>query len=132
MVSARRQLQIIRFAMLISIVFYFIIVSRIPSSTRSNPMIFRILVLIAFANFGALIFSRKFLVANPSEALRSQPEDSLALAKWKFGQVLTWALSESIALYGLVLHFLGFSTVQVVPFLLAGAFLIVIFPPSLA
>ena len=131
MESTRRQLQIVRFAMLISILLYFVIASRIPSSALPNPMIFRVIALFALANLGMLVFLRKSLVANPLQALRSHPEDSAALAKWKSGQVITWAVSEAIALYGLVLHFMGFPTVQVVPFFLAGALLIVIFPPSL-
>jgi len=112
MESARRGLQIVRFAMLISIVLYFVIVRMVPSYASPNPMIFRVIALFAFANLGALLFLRKLLVAIPSEALRSRPEDSAALAKWKLGQLITWALGESIALYGLVLHVLGFSTRQ--------------------
>jgi hypothetical protein len=131
MESARRGLQIVRFAMLISIVLYFVIVRMIPSYANPNPTVVRAMALVAFANLGVLILLRKQLVRNPSQALRSHPEDSAALARWKSGQLITWALCESIALYGLVLHFLGFSAGQVVPFFVAGALLIVVFPPNL-
>jgi len=117
--------------MLVSIVLYFASLRMFPSSQSPNPLIFRLITLCAFATLGMLVLLRKVLVANPSEALRSRPDDSAALAKWKSRQLITWALGESIAIYGLLLHFLGFSTVQVVPFFLAGALLIVIFPPSL-
>src|SRR6476660_5388435 len=131
MESARRQLQIVCFGMLVSIVLYFASLRMFPSSQSPNPLIFRLITLCAFATLGMLVLLRKVLVANPSEALRSRPDDSAALAKWKSRQLITWALGESIAIYGLLLHLLGFSTVQVVPFFLAGALLIVIFPPSL-
>jgi len=131
MESARRGLQIVRFAMLISIVLYFVIVRMVPSHANPNPMVFRVLALIGFLNLGALILLRKQLVRKPVEALRSHPEDSAALARWKSGQLITWAFSESIAVYGLVLHFLGFSAGQVVPFFVTGALLIVVFPPNL-
>ena len=129
MESARRGLQIVRFAMLISIVLYFVIVRIVPSHANPNPMVFRVLALIGFLNLGALILLRKQLVRKPVEALRSHPQDSAALARWKSGQLITWAFSESIAVYGLVLHFL--SAGQVVPFFVAGALLIVVFPPNL-
>jgi hypothetical protein len=68
MESARRGLQIIRFAMRISIVLYFVIVRMIPSYANPNPMVFRAMALVAFANLGVLIWLRKQLVRNQSEA----------------------------------------------------------------
>jgi len=131
MESARRGLQIVRFAMLLSIVLYFIIATRIPAHIAPNPLIFRVLALLAVANLGLVLFFRTIFVRSPAEVLRSSPQDSSALAKWKSGQVLTWAFAEAIALYGLVLHFLGCPIGQVAPFFLAGALLIVIFAPNL-
>jgi hypothetical protein len=131
MESARRGLQIVRLAMLISIALYFVMVKIIPSQASADPLIFRVIALFAFASLGALVWLRKLLVRDPIEVLRSRPQDSAALGKWKSGQLITWALGESIALYGLILHFLGFSMGQVIPFLVAGALLILIFPPSL-
>ncbi|HXU17158.1 MAG TPA: hypothetical protein VN708_18635 [Terriglobales bacterium] len=131
MESARRGLQIVRLAMLISIALYFGMVRMIPSHASPNPLIFRVLAIFAFANLGALVWLRKLLVATPCEVLRSRPEDAAALGKWKSGQLITWALGESIALYGLILHFLGFSMGPVIPFFLTGALLILLFPPRL-
>jgi hypothetical protein len=131
MESARRGLQIVRFAMLISIALYFGIIRMIPSHASPNPVIFRAIALFAFLSLGAIVGLRKLLVTSPFEVLRSRPEDSAALGKWKSGQLITWALGESIALYGVTLHFLGFSMGQVIPFFVAGALLILIFPPNL-
>jgi len=95
MESARRGLQIVRFAMLLSIVLYFIIATRIPAHVAPNPLIFRVLALLAVANLGLVLFFRTIFVRSPAEVLRSSPQDSSALAKWKSGQVLTWAFAES-------------------------------------
>ena len=51
----------------------------------------------------------------------------MALARWRVGYVVIYALSLSIALYGLVLPFMGFPMSAVAPFLLAGFALILFF-----
>ncbi len=131
MEAARRGLQVVRFAMLISIVLYLVIVVQLPAHTAPNPLLFRVLALLGVANVGLILFLRRIFVASPAEVLRSSPQDSTALAKWKSGHILTWAFAEAIALYGLVLHFLGFSMREVSPFFMAGALLIVVFGPKL-
>ena len=131
MESARRGLQVVRFAMLISIVLYLVMVVQLPAHTAPNPLLFRVLALLAVANVGVLFFLRRVFVDGPTEALRTSPQDPAALAKWKSGHILTWAFAEAIALYGLVLHFLGFSMREISPFFLAGALLIVVFGPKL-
>ena len=127
----RRSLQVVRFAMLISIVLYVVITRMIPASTHSapNPIILETVALLAFADLGILLFLRRILVSGPAEVLRTEPGESAALARWKAGQVITWALAESIALFGVVLHFLGFPITQVAPFFVVGAVVILIFPP---
>jgi hypothetical protein len=42
---------------------------------------------------------------------------------------VTYCLSEAIALYGMVLHFLGFGLSQIVPFFIAGLGLIIFYWP---
>jgi hypothetical protein len=73
---------------------------------------------------------RRFLVFPAEAVLENQPQDPKALAWWKMGHLITHAVGSSIALYGLVLHFLGFALAQVAPFLLAGLLLIVSLGPK--
>lgn len=130
MESARRGLQVIRLAMLISITLYVVIAVLIPSHGNPNPLIFRIVSLVAVTNVGVLFVARRLFVASAADTLKSSPDNSAALAKWKTGHLITWAFAESIAIFGLVLHFLGFPMSLARVFFVAGFLLIAIFPPS--
>jgi len=67
----------------------------------------------------------------PAEVvLQSQSQDAKALVRWKAGYIVTYVLSMSIALYGLVLHFFGFPLGQVVPLLLASFALFIFLGPK--
>ena len=129
--KAAQQLQIIRFAMLASIILYFVLAETVPAHAVPNPLVLRLIVVLAFADIAVLLVLRKILVERSAVALSAQPDDPVALVRWKTGQLITYALAEAIALYGIVLHFLGFNTLQVSPFFLAGFFLILIFAPRL-
>jgi hypothetical protein len=74
---------------------------------------------------------RRFFAARLLAALSANLEDTAALVQWRASYVISYAVSESIAIYGLLLHFLGFSMKQVAPFLIAGFLLILFLAPSL-
>ena len=79
-----------------------------------------------------LIFVMRRIQVFPAEAiLQSQPEDAKALGRLRQGYLVTYALSLSIAMYGVVLHFVGFSISQIAPFFIAGFALIVFFGPRI-
>lgn len=65
------------------------------------------------------------------EVLATNAMDAVAVRRWQTGQLITYAFAEAIALYGLVLHFLGFTHIEVVPFLVVGFLLILFFQPRL-
>ena len=66
----------------------------------------------------------------PAESsLAGNPESATTLYRWRTGYMATYALSEAIVLYGVVLRFLGLSFSQVVPFFLAGFILMLFFGP---
>src|SRR5437667_5675387 len=75
---------------------------------------------------------RRLFVLRSEAALAAQPSDSKVLARWRVGYLLTYVLSEGIALSGVVLHFLGFALAQVTPFFLTGFVLLVFFRPRRA
>src|SRR5438270_7105661 len=122
MEAARRALQVIRFAMLFSMIALFYVASAIPSQATPNPIIFRALALLAVADLVILFLMRKSFVSAPAEILPSSPEDAAAINRWRSGTLISYALAEAIALYGLVLHFLGSSFTQLGPFFGAGVF----------
>ena len=67
----------------------------------------------------------------PAESLLAgHPEDTKALRKWRQGYIVIYILAEAVALYGVVLHFIGFAAVRVGPFFVAGFTLILFFRPA--
>jgi len=77
-----------------------------------------------------LFFGRHDTLILQSEAtLRTGATDVGTLNRWRSGYIVTYALSESLALFGLILRFMGFNLVQVAPFYLAGFILMLFFGP---
>jgi hypothetical protein len=129
--GARRALQIIRATMLFSILIYGVMIKLLPSNARPNLTIYYVIIVVAvWILVGLFRFRRKLI--KPSESiLVNNPGDPLALKQWRTGYLLTYAFSEAIAVYGILLHFLGFGTAQVLPFLIVGAVLILFYSPRL-
>jgi hypothetical protein len=122
-------LQVVRLAMLVSVVVYVLTMRLLPSGTPAQPPIFYVMALLAIMCVAALLTLRRIFVQRAETRLATQPEDRRALAQWRTGYLVTYCLSEAIALYGLVLHSLGFAFSQVVPFCLAGFVLILFYRP---
>ena len=129
MEAARRIMQIIQGAFLVSIVLYAVMTKLLPASVAPNVLIFKVLALLAMGNLVMIFLLRRKLVKPSEQTLSTQPEDAGALARWRTGYLITYAFSEAIALYGLVLHFMGFTLVQVAPFFVAGFALILFYAP---
>jgi hypothetical protein len=130
MEPARRFLQIIRIFMLVSIVCYGFIGERLRQSTTTpNRNLYFALTLVAITTVGMIFAVRRVFILRSEELLASQPEDAATLNRWRTGYVATYALSESVALFGLVLRILGFKLFDVAPFYLAGFSLMLVFGP---
>jgi hypothetical protein len=78
---------------------------------------------------GVIFVVRRTLVLRPAEDLAARPDDSISLCHWKSGYIATYALCEALALFGLVLRFLGFTFQQSLPFYVAGFVLLLFFAP---
>jgi hypothetical protein len=127
---ARKRLQIIRVFMLVSIVCYGFIGERAGQRGVSpNRNLYFALTLVAITTVGMIFAVRRLFVLRSEAALASQPEDAAALKRWRTGFVAIYALSESVALFGLVLRILGFTLSEVAPFYLAGFALMLVFGP---
>lgn len=129
MESARRTLQIVQAAFLGSIAMYALLVKTIPSTVPANLQLFRIITVVAVLDVLVVFVVRRTLVARAQGTLAAQPEDAGALQRWRTGYIVTWAASEAVALFGVVLHFIGFTLTQVAPFLIAGFVLILFSAP---
>lgn len=123
-------LRAIQIAMLVSIVLYVLIGQRVGSAPKLNdPTIFYALSMATVTMVGVILVVRRTLVAHSTGILRERPNDGATLGRWRAGYVMTYALSESIALFGLVLRMIGFSLSQVAPFYIAGFILLLFFGP---
>lgn len=130
MQAARKFIQIIRFALAGAVVMYLLVILRIPSTAKPNFVLLRAFGFLAIVDVILVFVMRRILVFPAEAVLQNQPEDAKALARWKIGYLITYALSLSIALYGLVLHFFGISLAQVVPLLLASFALFIFLGPK--
>jgi hypothetical protein len=72
---------------------------------------------------------RKSLVGGAEERLQRYPEDAEAALRWQTGQFVSFAMAESVALFGLVLRVLGATLEQAAGFYAAGIGLLLIFWP---
>lgn len=116
-------------ALLATILIYFYLSFIAKVQSAPNPVLFRAITVVAFSEVVVLLFLRRMVLAGAMAVLGRQPEDRLALAKWRSGNIVSWALSLSIALYGIVLRYMGFTFHQVIPFFAAGFCLILLLPP---
>jgi len=130
MESTVKAIRIIQIAMLVSIALYVFIGQSLASAARaSNPVIFYVLSLAAITIVGVILVVRRTLVLQSEATLKTRPTDVATLNRWKSGYIVTDVLSESLAVFGLVLCFVGFTLSQVAPFYLAGFILMLFFRP---
>ena len=129
--AALRTLRAVRIALLVSIVLYAFVGEQIarPATRPPNPLLFYVLTFVAVTTVGMVFFMRRLFVFPAQADLATQPGNGAALNRWRSGYVLTYALSEAVALFGFILRMLGFSLSQILPFYIAAFALILLFAP---
>ena len=130
MESSLKLLRTVQVAMLISIGLYAFIAQGYGPAPREVSLAF-IYTMAALAIFviGPILVVRGIIVKPAERALQENPENAVALNRWRAGYIVTFALSEAVALYGVVLRFAGVRFLQVVPFFVAGFILMLFFGP---
>ena len=127
--ASRKFIQTVRFILAVAVVMYLLVILRLHSSAKANPIILRAIGLVAITE-AILIFVLRRIQTLPLEALlENQSQDAKVLFRWRQSYLVNYCLSLSIALYGLVLHFLGFTLPQIAPFFIAGFALIAFLGP---
>jgi F0F1-type ATP synthase membrane subunit c/vacuolar-type H+-ATPase subunit K len=96
-----------------------------------DPAISYLFTTLAVAIVGMILVVRRTLVLRAAASLASNPEDSLSLGQWQTGYVATYVLCEALALFGLVLRFMGSTFQQSVLFYAGGFVLMFFFGPRL-
>ena len=128
--SAIKVVRAIQIAMLVSVALFVVageVVGTVPK--LSNPAIFYALSLATVTIVGVILVVRRTLVLQSTSMLATRPNDAATLNRWRAGYVMTYALSESIAIFGLVLRLIGFTLSQVWSFYIAAFILLLFFGP---
>jgi|GraSoiStandDraft_30_1057271.scaffolds.fasta_scaffold25216_2 F0F1-type ATP synthase membrane subunit c/vacuolar-type H+-ATPase subunit K len=131
MESSVRLLRILHAAMLFSIVMY-AVVGELAGPRQPHPMnpgFVLGLAMVSACTVLVVFLVRRTMVLRAAGVLAQQPSDAAALTRWRTGHIVTYALCESIAVYGLVLRMLGQTLGQIAPFYLAPFLLILYFVP---
>ena len=131
MMGALRTVRLILFAMLFSIVIYAVVGEVVgPRLTTGANTLYAI----SFASIslvGAILVVRKTLVLQSEVELRSKPGDAVLVARWRTGYLVTYALCEALALFGLLLRLMGFTLSSVWPYYAGSAVLMLLFWPRM-
>lgn len=130
MESAIKVIRAVQIAMLVSVILYVAVGEGIGSVPRlNNPVLFYVLSLVTITIVGVILVVRRTLVLQSAVTLATRPNDTATLSRWRAGHIMTYALSEAIAIFGLVLRLIGFSLSQVWSFYIAGFILLLFFGP---
>ena len=129
--AAVRIVQMIRIAMMVSVVLYVIVGEELahPPQTAPDFTFYFAIMLVAVFLVAMIAGARRWLVVPAEAALARQGEERAALGRWQTGYIVTYALSEAVALFGLVLRVIGFSLSQVATFYVVGLILMMFFGP---
>jgi len=129
--AACRIVQVIRIAMMVSVVLYVIVGEELahPPETAPEFSFYFTITLVAILLVAMIIVVRRWYVVPAEAALAAQGEERAALGRWRMGYILTYALSEAVAVFGLVLRMIGFSLSQVATFYAVGLILMMFFGP---
>src|SRR5690242_2486967 len=65
--------------------------------------------IVSLSALGVAMFYRSRMVQPASEQLRNNPEDGIAIGRWRAGVILSLAFCESVVLLGLLLKLIGIS-----------------------
>lgn len=130
MPRALKTLRAVQWLMLASILVYTLLGQVVAPSARAvNPTVNYVLSTLGVAIVGIIFVVRRTLVLRAAETLAAHPDDSLSLNHWKTGYIATYALCEALAIFGLVLRFIGSNFQQCVPFYIGGFVLLFFFRP---
>jgi hypothetical protein len=126
-----RTVQVVRLWMLIAVGAYFLIAVRLPATAHDAPprMVEIGVVIVSMACVGSVFYFHSKYVLRSEALMRETPGDAQATKRWAKGYIAIYVLSVAVALYGMVLHFLGAPPAHIVPFFIVGAALLFWFKP---
>lgn len=125
-----RTLRVVQWALLGSILLYVVVGEVVGSLARTvDPSLSYVFSTASVAIVGVIFVVRRTLVLRSAEGLAAHPDDALTLHHWKSGYIATYALCETLALFGLIQRFMGFNFQQSLLFYIGGFVLLLFFGP---
>jgi hypothetical protein len=110
----------------------FVIVEIIEQGTLAGsapPFLPIILSFVCLSEIGvALVFRARF-IGEAETILRGDPENTVAIAKWRTGNLFSFCVAETIALFGFVLRFMGFGWNVAGAFFVGGLIMLLLWTP---
>ena len=128
---ALRTLRLVQVAMLVSIGIYVVLGETIHPPPIAQPSFLYAASVASIAVVGAVMVVRRTLVLQSEGELRQKPYEPATLSRWRTGYIVTYALCEALALFGLILRLAGFSLDHVWPYYASGFVLMLLFWPKL-
>jgi cytochrome b561 len=130
MTRALKTLRMVQWSMLASVLIYAVLGEVVRPGPRSvDPSLSYVFTTLGVAIVGVIFVVRRSLVFRAAASLATHPDDVLSLNHWRTGYLATYALFEALALFGLVLRFLGCNFEQSVPYYIGGFVLLFFFRP---
>jgi len=121
----------VQWALLASVAVYAILGAVVrPMARGVDPSLSYVFSTLGVAIVGMIFVVRRTLALRSAESLASHPDDALALRHWKSGYFATYALSEALVLFGLILRFTGGNFERSFPFYIGGFALLFFFAPK--
>lgn len=127
---ALKILRMVQWAMLGSILL-FVLVGEVASRPAHgiDPSLTYLFTTLGVAVVGVIFVVRRTLVLRAEESLVTRADDNISLGYWRTGYLVTYALCEGLALFGLMQRVLGANLQQSAPYYLGGFILLFFFRP---
>jgi hypothetical protein len=125
-----RTVRAVQWSMLGSILLYAVGGEVLGSGARAvDPSLSYVFATASVAIVGVIFVVRRTLVLRSAESLAAHPDDALTINHWRNGYIVTYALCEALALFGLILRFTGVNFQQSLPYYIGGFVLLFFFGP---
>jgi hypothetical protein len=98
-------------------------------ATVADPSLSYVFTTAGVAVVGIIFVVRRTLVLRSAQSLAAHPDDPVTVNHWRNGYIVTYALCEALALFGLILRFTGDNFQQSLPYYIGGFVLLFFFGP---
>jgi hypothetical protein len=130
--ATARNVRIIHFAFLAVPALLFFAIATLPIAAKPQVTFLPgVLAVLAVSEVGIATGFRAKLLRPAVARLEQSPGDSLALAQWQRGQLLSMGFATTVVLYGVVIRVMGFSWNIAAWFFVAGFLLLLWWTPRL-